>query len=217
MSDYVIGLSEDLWRPVVERSSGCRGWEFIDTPRDYVPSRGDRVVGFFGLAEVQLLQRLDVQVYAFTRGGVALPGAAQSLPPLAGIELSLLEPLRCAPPAAAGFEPGPAALLRATLRRQQREGPQQRARTPPAQASSPALPRPAQSAATSAPVADARGGPSLPSSAPKMPPVTPAEVWRAAGSAPRSRLAAAHFRRIHGAAAGLAPLAARAPARTAAA
>jgi hypothetical protein len=164
-----------------------------------------------------LLQRLDVQVYAFTRGGVALPGAAQSLPPLAGIELSLLEPLRCAPPAAAGFEPGPAALLRATLRRQQREGPQQRARTPPAQASSPALPRPAQSAATSAPVADARGGPSLPSSAHKMPPVTPAEVWRAAGSAPRSRLAAAHFRRIHGAAAGLAPLAARAPARTAAA
>lgn len=200
MSDYVIGLSEALWRPIIERSTGRRGWEFIDTPRDYVPNRGDRVLGFFGLTEVQLLQRFEVEVYAFTRDGVALPDAAQALPLRSGLEISLIERLRCAPPAASGFEPGQAALLRATSKRLQRERQQHRAaaQSGTARVVPPALPRPAAPEPPGgASGFDLHASPPAPESAPHAAP----SGARPAASAPRGRIAAAHFRRMHGRAA----------------
>jgi len=120
MSHYVIGLQVAPWKSVIEQMSGRGDWVFLDSPHQYRPRHKDRVLGFFGLTEVQLLQRCDVEVYALTHRGLALPDAGSAWQHRELLELSRVAPLQCVAPRDAGFEPGPQALLRATRERQQR-------------------------------------------------------------------------------------------------
>lgn len=73
MSHYVIGLRASPWQPVVELISGHVQWVFLELAHQYRPRPHDHVLGFFGLTEVQVLQRCGVEVYAFTYRGLALP------------------------------------------------------------------------------------------------------------------------------------------------
>lgn len=120
MSHYVIGLQAAPWKSVIEQMSGRGDWVFLDSPHQYRPRQNDRVLGFFGMTEVQLLQRCDVEVYALTHRGLAMPDAGSAWQHRELLELSRVAPLQCVAPRDAGFEPGPQALLRATRARQQR-------------------------------------------------------------------------------------------------
>lgn len=173
MSHYVIGLQASPWQTVVEQISGHAPWVFLESAQEYRPRQHDHVLGFFGLTEVQLLQRCDVEVYAFTHRGLALPDPGSAWEHRARLEVSRVAPVQCIDREGAGFEAGPQALLRATrLHRQQV------AMAPPPDRAS---------AAPSRPEAPAASAPAV------VPP-----------SAPRGRLAAAHFSRVHKAAIGLA-------------
>jgi hypothetical protein len=166
MGHYVIGLQVSHWRPVVEHISGHTQWVFLESAHEYRPRERDRVLGFFGLTEVQLLQRCDVEVYAFTHRGLALPDPASAWENRARLEVSRVAPVQCIDREGADFEAGPQALLRATRLRQER-------------------------VATAAP----QGMASTPSRHPE-PPAVPAHA-AVPPSAPRGRLAAAHFNRVH--------------------
>jgi hypothetical protein len=166
MGHYVIGLQVSHWRPVVEQISGHAHWVFLESAHEYRPRGHDCVLGFFGLTEVQLLQRCDVEVYAFTHRGLALPDPGSAWENRSRLEVSRVAPVRCIDREGADFEAGPQALLRATRHRRER-------------------------VATAAPQ-----GLASPPSRPPPPPAAPAHDV-VPPSAPRGRLAAAHFSRVH--------------------
>jgi hypothetical protein len=213
---YVIGLQGASWRSVVEQASGCSDWVFLESAREYRPRQNDRVLGFFGLTEVQLLQRCAVDVYAFTHLGLALPDAGSAWQNRDRLILSLVAPVVCALPTSTGFDPGKPALLRATRERRQRMAQAvaraQAQRAPAAAHQKPRVrPEPVGRApaslavhALATPARVLTPPPAVcPAAAPPpvaRPQAAAAETARVPAplSAPRSRIAAAHFRRIHG-------------------
>ena len=81
MSHYVIGLQASPWQPVVEQISGHAQWVSLESAQEYRPRQHDHALGFFGLTEVQLLQRCDVEVYAFTVDALHRQRVATAPPP----------------------------------------------------------------------------------------------------------------------------------------
>ena len=131
MDHVVIGLRAAAWHAVIEGISGHGGWVFLESVADYRPRPHDRVIGFFTLSQVQWLQRLQVEVWAFTCGEVALPDAHSAWALRHVLGLSRVQPVVCGRASQAQFDAGPESLLRATFGRRGpvRRGPLRPART----------------------------------------------------------------------------------------
>jgi hypothetical protein len=121
MTNYVIGLNEADWRAHIEARTECRQWQFISALRNYRPTQGDCLIGFFSLAELSLLQRFGVDVWTLMRDGLPMPGVLVAWQHRRQLELGRVALSTRQFQAHAGFSTGPGALLKAAAQRHRQE------------------------------------------------------------------------------------------------
>lgn len=124
----LIGLPEHPWVRMVEGLRPGTTWGRVARLAELVPRHGDRVAGFFSLAETALMQRFGLQVLTFAADGKVLPDAERALRDFRELQLVPVASVVASRRNVVPFEAGPEALCRAAVARARRTAAHSRTR-----------------------------------------------------------------------------------------